>query len=331
MAMNSEDKKPTINLLQSDDKEFFLDCIDEFYDTIAADSQYTVKRRVSSSGRLKPWILRKIQNFKSLYKLRIRLRDDGTINFASMISGDFRIMVPTAFFSNRNYIYMYDVWPRFQQWIFPLLDVYNITYIFFSSKQVFEDYQRKCPQNRCKAMWLPEALTLSEYATLPYEKRNIDVLEFGRSYDDYHQLVVDALSLHKKVHKYKSAGNPVLFQGKKAFIEALSNSRIVICIPSNITHPERAEYISTMTLRYLQAMASKCLIVGIIPSDMQEIFGYKPIIEIDMENAAAQILDVLDNYSDYQELIEKNYMEVKSKHQWLNRWEIIKKEIKENI
>jgi hypothetical protein len=331
MDMNSEKSKPVINLLQSADKDFFLDCIDEFYGTIAKDSKYVVKRKISSSGRLKPWVIRKIQNLKALYKLHISFRDNGTINFASMISGDFRIIVPSTFFSKRNYIYMYDVWPRLQRWIFPLLDVFNITFIFFSSKQVFDDYQRKFPRNRCKAMWLPEALDIAEYKHRPANERTIDVLEFGRSYDDYHNLIVNEISLHKKNHIYRSAGMPVLFEGKEAFTDALSRSRIVICIPSDITHPERAEYISTMTLRYLQAMASKCLIVGIIPSDMEEAFGYNPIIEIDMSNAAAQILAVLANYDDYHWLIEKNYAEVKAKHQWKNRWEIIRNKIEENL
>jgi hypothetical protein len=329
--MKSEKNKPVIHLLQSADNDFFLDCIDEFYGTIAKDSNFVVKRKVSSSGRLKPWLIRKLQNLKMLYKLHIRLKDNGVINFASMISGDFRIIVPAAFFSSRNYIYMYDVWPRFQRWIFPLLDVFNITFIFFSSRQVYEDYQRQFPKNRCKAMWLPEALDIAEYKYLPETERTIDVLEFGRNYADYHNMIVEALSLHRKVHIFKSHGGPVLFEGKEAFTSALSKSRIVICIPSDVTHPERAEYISTMTLRYLQAMASKCLIVGIIPSDMEEAFGYNPIVEIDIDNAAAQILDVLANFDNYKWLIEKNYAEVKAKHQWENRWKIIRNKIEEKI
>ncbi|WP_185960413.1 glycosyltransferase [Pedobacter westerhofensis] len=329
--MRSENSKPRLKLLKSADQDFFLDCIDEFYATIAKDTRYEVIQEVSSSGRLKPWILRKLQDFKLLYKLDIRLGDHGAINFASMISGDFRIIVPAAFFSRRNYIYMYDVWPRFHRWIFPLLDVFNITYVFFSSKQVFEDYQRKYPQSRCKAMWLPEALDSNEYTFLPPAERSIDVLEFGRIYDDYHHRIVNELSLHKKNHLYRSAGMPVLFEGKAAFTEALSKSRVVICTPSNITHPERAEYISTMTLRYLQAMASKCLIIGVLPSDMEEAFGYNPIVEIDMPNAGAQIIHVLDNFDTYQSLIEKNYAEVKARHQWQNRWEIIESKIEEKI
>ena len=331
MAMNYKENKPALRLLESADDSFFLDCIDEFYRTIEKDPGFAVTRKISSSGRLKPWLIRKLTDFSFLYRLRLRLGNKKAVNFASMISGDYRIIVPAAFFSRQNYIYMYDVWPRFQRWIFPLLDVFNITYVFFSSKQVYEDYLRKSPANKCKAMWLPEALNADEYTFKPVGERTIDVLEFGRNYESYHNLITGQLKLHGKKHLFKLPGQPVLFEGKPAFTEALSQSKIVICIPSDITHPERAEYISTMTLRYLQAMASKCLIVGIMPSDMEETFGYVPIVEIDMDNAAQQIIDVLDNYAAYLPLIEKNYQEVKAKHQWKNRWAVIRQKMEENL
>ena len=329
--MNYKKDKPKLRLLESADDSFFLDCVDELYRTIEKDPQYAVSRKISSSGRLKPWLIRKLSNFSFLYKLRLKLGNRQSVNFASMISGDFRIIVPASLFSRHNYIYMYDVWPRFQRWIFPLLDVFNITYVFFSSRQVYEDYVRKSPNNKCKAMWLPEALNAEEYLFNAPGQRSIDVLEFGRNYEAYHNLITGELKQRGKKHVFKVPGQPILFAGKQAFTEALAQSKIVICIPSDITHPERAEYISTMTLRYLQAMASKCLIVGIMPSDMQETFGYNPIVEIDMDNAAAQIIDVLRNYAAYQPLIEKNYQEVHAKHQWTNRWAVIRQKMEENL
>jgi hypothetical protein len=329
--MNYRENKPVLRLLESADDSFFLDCVDELYRTIEKDQNYAVSRKISSSGRLKPWLIRKLSNFSFLYKLRLKLGNRQSVNFASMISGDFRIIVPASLFSRHNYIYMYDVWPRFQRWIFPLLDVFNITYVFFSSRQVYEDYVRKSPNNKCKAMWLPEALNADEYQFREPGQRGIDVLEFGRNYEAYHHLITATLQQQGKKHVFKVPGQPILFEGKQAFTEALAQSKIVICIPSDITHPERAEYISTMTLRYLQAMASKCLIVGIMPSDMEAAFGYNPIVEIDMDNAAAQIIAVLDNYNAYRPLIEKNYQEVKAKHQWTNRWEVIREKIEENL
>jgi hypothetical protein len=70
----------------------------------------------------------------------------------------------------------------------------------------------------------------------------------------------------------------------------LANSKISICVPSDITHPERTGNISTITNRYLQSMASKCLILGKLPHDMLHLFDYNHIIEIDEENPVLQIV-----------------------------------------
>jgi len=316
-----------IRLLDTQDKIYFQDGIREFYHTIERDKSIQVDRKTVSNKRLKSYLVRKLILIPSLFKLKLRLMDNKMINFSALISGDFGALIPYAFFSRQNFIYMHDVWPRFQYWIFPLLDLFNVKYVFFSAKQVWMDHIRKYPASRCKSMWLPEGIDADEYTSKPPHQKKIDVLEFGRRYESYHLLIKDELATQGKQHIFKRNGATMLFQHKTDLIAALSDAKIVICVPSDVTHPERAEYISSMTLRYLQAMASKCLIVGITPFDMHELFTYQAIIEIDMNNAAKQLLEILENYDTYLPLIEKNYLEVRKNHQWLNRWEIIKQKI----
>jgi hypothetical protein len=313
-----------IRLLEQQDKEYFLDCVDELYSTIAQDSSFQVEQEVVKYSRQKNLVIQMLSKVPSLGRFRGIGRKAGVINFASMISGDFKLFLPYAFSSHLNFIYMYDVWPRFQHWIFPMLDFFNIHFVFFSSKQVFQDHVQKYPERKCKSMWLPEGIKTDDYRFEPYAEKNIDVLEFGRIYQQYHERIQQMLLNRKKNHVYRRAGEALLFPDKLSFVNGLARAKVVICVPSNITHPERAEYISTMTLRYLQAMASKVLIVGMMPLDMQELFSYLPIVEIDMDNAAAQLSDVLDNYDQYIPLIERNYEEVRANHQWRNRWEIMK-------
>lgn len=74
-----------------------------------------------------------------------------------------------------------------------------------------------------------------------------------------------------------------------------------------------------MTWRYLQSMASKCLVLGRMPDEMRELFGYVPIIEIDMKRPAEQLYEILQNLEDYSDLIERNYACVVQNHQWVNR------------
>jgi len=329
--MSYKENKPELRLMQSADKDYFLDCIDELYTTIENNpGAYTVSRTLVKAGRIKSFLVRKLSAIPALLKLKTRVGNSTTINFASMISGDFRLMIPVCFFSRQNYIYMYDVWPRFHHWIFPMLRFFNITYVFFSSRQVYDAYIKSYPAGPCKAMWLPEALDGSAYHFKTHQERSIDVLEFGRNYDQYHDLILQPLKKHNYKHVYKTPDMPVLFPGKAAFTAALAESKIVICVPSNISHPDRAEYISTMTLRYLQAMASKCLVVGILPSDMEAAFGYIPIVEIEMERAGEQLTAILANYEEYLPLIEKNYQEVMVNHQWVNRWAVIRQKMEEN-
>ncbi|MGB2429647.1 MAG: hypothetical protein ACPIGG_09190, partial [Akkermansiaceae bacterium] len=58
---------------------------------------------------------------------------------------------------------------------------------------------------------------------------------------------------------------------------------------------------------------------------MVELFGYNPVIEIDMGDPVGQLRSILDHFDDHVALIEKNYQEAISKHTWKNRWEQIAK------
>ncbi len=78
-------------------------------------------------------------------------------------------------------------------------------------------------------------------------------------------------------------------------------------------------------------MASKCLIVGYVPDDMKYLFDYNPIIQIDMKNPKQQINDILKNFYKYIPLIEKNYIEVRERHQWKNRVAIIQSILEKNL
>jgi glycosyltransferase involved in cell wall biosynthesis len=78
-------------------------------------------------------------------------------------------------------------------------------------------------------------------------------------------------------------------------------------------------------------MASKCLVLGKAPEEMKQLFGYNPVVEVDMENPSEQIIEILDNYEKYFELIEKNYKTVVENQTWAKRWEQISTILTENI
>ena len=55
-------------------------------------------------------------------------------------------------------------------------------------------------------------------------------------------------------------------------------------------------------------MASKALIVGHCPAELQELFGYNPVVQVDWSNPFCQLSkEVLSQISAYQKLVESNY------------------------
>lgn len=235
-------------------------------------------------------------------------------SFAVLCGGDFAYCLPSALTSERNYIYVFDAWPQAYEMFLNGVKFFSIDKIFFSALQSAELFNNALGEKR--AIWIPEGIYSDAYYYLPYEQKIIDVVEFGRRYEKYHARVTPALAARPCSHYFA-----------RGMLNPLPQSKISICFPSSTTHPERSGYISTMTLRYLQSMVSKCLIVGELPYDMQYLFDYDPVIKADLDDPAGQLFDILDNYPDYIPLIEKNFQTVMHNHQWSNRMEMIRPHI----
>jgi hypothetical protein len=190
---------------------------------------------------------------------------------ALLFGPSFNYLFPDFLLSDNNYIYMYDAWPRHHILIEKRCTQLNVKTLFLSSKECVNQFNLK-KTSRLSCFWIPEGIDPTFYSFLDYENKTIDVLEFGRKYEYYHNLIKPILLENKKVHLFEKNKNRVIFEGRNDFTNALANSKISICFPSSISHPERCEGVSTMTLRYLQSMASKCLIVGVLPDEMLELF-----------------------------------------------------------
>ena len=213
-------------------------------------------------------------------------------------------------------LWMYDAWDPLFHDIENTIRNFKINIVFFSSKQSAEHFgDLDIPY--FQSHWIPEAVDVEQYKYVPYDKRTIDLLQLGRVWGSYHNKIKSIET--DVVYKYEKFPGELIFASRQDFINGLANSKISICVPSSITHPNRSGSISTMTSRYLQSMASKCLILGKMPYDMSFLFNYCPIVEIDEDNPVKQIQSILKNFDDYIPLIEKNYSEVRKFHNWSNR------------
>lgn len=213
-------------------------------------------------------------------------------------------------------LWMYDAWEPLFDDIEKTVRAYKINLLFTASKQS-SDYFNKLNISNFKSYWIPEGIDVSQYQFIPYNDRSTDILQLGRKWNAYHDKIKEIEN--EFVYKYEKKVGQIIFPTREAFLVGLANSKISICVPSDITHPERTGNISTITNRYLQSMASRCLIVGKIPNDMLHLFDYNPIIEIDEDNPLEQIKTILATFDSYIPLIEKNYDIVKKFHNWDNR------------
>lgn len=256
--------------------------------------------------------------FSSYHPSRSYLGSRGDY-FSILIGPYFQKCLPHFLFGQSNSIYMFDAWPKSYDLIEAYLPLLNIRTVFFSSLQSTEAF--KVRQPTLTYVWVPEGIDMKGYVSRPYCEKDIDVIQFGRKYDRYHEAIVGTLEAAEKTYLYERVKGIMVFPNREVFIDGIAHAKVSICVPSNITHPERSGNVSTMTWRYLELMAAKCLIVGILPEDMKLLFDYNPIVEIDMRDPVRQILSILKDFDEYIPLIERNYQTLLEQHTWSTRWE----------
>ena len=225
---------------------------------------------------------------------------------------------PFFFFkAKKKAMYLFDAWEPLFPTIKSELNQLKVDIVFIQAEQSAEILKDEL--KNIKIYWIPEGLDINNYNYADYKSKDIDVIQIGRKYDLYHNKIINYCVSNRISYMYNKVEGELAFKTKEELINSLSRAKISICFPSAITHPGRSGKISTLTKRYLESMASKCLIVGKIPDDMRGLFDYNPIIEADLNNPEVQLKEILENYNKYIPLIEKNYLEVKEKHQWKNR------------
>lgn len=177
----------------------------------------------------------------------------------------------------------------------------------------------------CDVHWVPEGIDVSEYKVKPWNEKKIDVLSFGRSLPRYKDAIKGAIA------KGLNCVFDQWFATKEELVFVLADAKISICFPKAVTDPEAAGHISTVTLRYLQSMAAKCLIVGETPADAQQMFGYDPVVSIDWRDPVGQLSDIIAHPDRFISLIERNFVEVTSRHDVNNFAARIEQRIREKL
>jgi hypothetical protein len=242
------------------------------------------------------------------------------ILFASLSGIEYiKIFQHYMFQAKLKVIYQFDTWTHDNIINENAFRSFKINLAFMSIRGA-SDYFNSINIPDFKAYWIPEAINSSSYRFCEYGEKNIDVLQYGRQWEWLHDQILSFCKAHKinYLHTKESGNVNRQFKDREELIDALSKTKIAICVPKTITHPEIYD-LSTVTTRYFECMSSKCLILGHAPEDLINLFGYNPVIEVDYSASQDQLKYLFDHYIDFVPLIEKNYEITKEKHQWKNR------------
>lgn len=205
----------------------------------------------------------------------------------------------------------YDVWEA-------MFNRHRVKTAFFTARQSRDYFKDNIPGMR--SYWLAEACDPLEY---PFSgrlvDRTIDVLELGRRSEPFHDAITGDLERYGFRHLYVKEGQRRMFPTRQELMEAWQQTKISICFPKSVTSDERSGGVETVTFRYFESMASRCLIVGRCPSELVDIFGYNPVVEVDAADPAGQLLAILKDIDSYQDLVERNHKKMLEVGSWQSR------------
>ena len=195
--------------------------------------------------------------------------------------------------------FIWDCWPCYYDKMEAWFNRHKTRTAIFTSRMEMEEMKRRCPL--VNMFWCPEAVDGSLYKEGKQLKdRSIDLLEFGRS----NERVLGQIDDSNINHVYTLVDGKFIYSNEELY-EAMGDTKITVCLPKSLTHPDVAQGIETLTQRYWEAMLSRMIIIGHAPQELIDVCGYNPVIELN-DNPCAQIKDILHNIEDYQSLVDKN-------------------------
>lgn len=207
---------------------------------------------------------------------------------------------------NETVVFAFDCWPsRYQEWerFFRRL---KVRLVFLTAQASVAEFRKRIPT--MEAIWVPEATSPSDYHPgIPLVERELDVLELGRRLDSFHFAVAPEMTRNRRVHRFETSPGSLVFPTRKDFVAGLANSKISVCFPGSMTHPVESGGVETVTHRYFESIASKCIVLGKAPRELVEIFGFNPVIDVDLCAPGRQVLEILSEVGSYQGFVDRNY------------------------
>lgn len=203
--------------------------------------------------------------------------------------------------------FIWDCWPnRQRQWL-NFFRRHHFPVIAFTTQEAAVFWGPKLPET--KVVWLPEAIDVNVFVAGPsLREREATLLEIGRRHERAHDVAKRVLEDLGGGHTYRASSVSEFLPTRYDLISALHNSRALLCYPGSMSDPlGRTGTWESMTHRYLEAAATKTVILGHTPAEMIELFGFDPGLSVAERDLPEALTALHSSCDQFQPLVDRAY------------------------
>lgn len=208
---------------------------------------------------------------------------------------------------------IWDCWPKEFERTCHWLAKHHVRTAIVTASQTAERIHQHFPNMH--VLFLPEGIDTSLYgAGRPLAERRVNLLEIGSVVRSWYKkrYPIDYERLCAMPEDCDLSSND-------GFRRVLHDVKVTVMFPRCMTQAEEAGDVETLTQRYWEAMLSRVVMVGHAPSELVELVGYTPVIELDCERPTRQIEGILRRINDYQVFVDRNRRAALAMGDWSKR------------
>ncbi|MEM0913990.1 MAG: glycosyltransferase [Planctomycetota bacterium] len=195
-----------------------------------------------------------------------------------------------------------DSWPKFDAGLHGFFEKFGVRRACFTQRAAVERCRAAMPE--IAASWMPESTPPEIYdASLPLADRPTRIISYGRQLDGMNEAlaalgdessgVLDAATCRRR------------FADLDSLRAAIGRARTTLAYPRSLTHTDFSGGSETMTLRYLEAVASRTVLMGATTQEMVDLFGFDPVIEATPGTVGDLVREVVEHPERYQDHVDR--------------------------
>jgi len=234
------------------------------------------------------------------------LSASGPVAVAGLMGCEERQLVPYGL-RGRTALYVWDCWPTATSRWASFFRRWRPAAVYLSCQEASRFWAARLPGTAVS--WAPEAIDATAYPPGPsLRDRSTVLLELGRRHTAFHERSRRHLAARGARHLFSAPDRQFVFSGRPGLVAGLHDAVASACFPGSRADPAgRTGTWATMTHRYLEAVATRTRVVGHVPAEMTELFGFRPGVDVDPQRPE-ELLDALVTEPErFQPLVDRAY------------------------